>query len=566
MKTLKYFITTALVTLLLINLQSCKLDEQLRDTTTASQIKTEADVTNLVNGTYAVLDDANGFKFSGMFLTFLCADDLYSTLDGNFSKYSQKQYTAATTEVGDFMTYFYDVIRGANNIISVLDKLDLTPAYEQRVYAEARFLRAFSYFYLVRLYGGVPLRTVAVDEKSDLYLPRNTVDEVYAQIFKDFQFASANLPLQSAINAAELGRASKGAAQALLSKAYLTYASYLDQNGKTGTASYQQASLYADSVINSGQYTLLANFADLFNVKKEVASYSEVIFGVRYTVDNVRTALGSSGSEFAFRTLPKNIGGLTGSEPDGTGNGEIQVHPYFVDYYTSGEYKNDYRATATYLAGGVNPANGKYIAIYPNIPPNTAAGNNANVYLAKYIDPDGADQRNHGNDLYIIRLAEVYLIKAEAENELNAAPTPAAYAAFNMLRARARKADGVARTTPADLAPGLTKAQFRVKLIDERDAEFIGEGMRWFDLVRMKHPTDPTKTMFDYQFDLLKTKPFESTVAPLTPRYNAPTKAWIGGGTVYGPALQVQQKHKLFPIPDNERTINPNFGAQNPGW
>ncbi len=88
------------------------------------------------------------------------------------------------------------------------------------------------------------------------------------------------LPLYSAISQAQLGRASKGAAQALLAEAYLTYGNQLALKGKAVTTEYQNAILYADSVINSKQYALLPNYGDLFEINKEAGAYTEVIFGV----------------------------------------------------------------------------------------------------------------------------------------------------------------------------------------------------------------------------------------------------------------------------------------------
>ena len=167
------------------------------------------------------------------------------------------------------------------------------------------------------------------------------------------------------------------------------------------------------------------------------------------------------------------------------------------------------------------------------------------------------DASNHENDLFIIRLAEVFLIRAEAENELNG---PAgAYTSFNMLRARARKANGTARLVPANLATGLTKDQFRKKIFDERGLEFIGECKRWFDLVRMKNPSG-TGTMYQHQFQT-----FLPTIAPGIPVYNTTTRRWGGGKTERSSIVPYNSKFLLFPIPQIERDLNAKL-TQNGGY
>jgi hypothetical protein len=182
------------------------------------------------------------------------------------------------------------------------------------------------------------------------------------------------------------------------------------------------------------------------------------------------------------------------------------------------------------------------------------------MYCDKYRDPKGLDVRNHENDFYSMRLSEVYLIKAEAENELNG-PTAIAYAAFNKLRERARLADGNPRTTPPDLSPGLTKEEFRMKVFDERGLEFLFEGKRVFDNVRMRY-SDNKRTMVQYRYETFY--PGMSAVEKTQPVYDANTNSW-GPGKVYPPCIiAYSEKLLLWPIPSTE-DANPNI-TQNPGW
>jgi len=377
------------------------------------------------------------------------------------------------------------------------------------------------------------------------------------------------LPLYSQISAAELGRASKGAAQAILAQAYLTYGNQLSLKGQNAATQYQNAQLYADSVINSNQYTLLANYGDLYEITKETSAYSEVIFGVRFQTDQQARAQPAAGSEFALRFGSPNTHFVSGNGTTGSGDASMKVMPWIADYYRTGDYADvvgttpviDYRNERAFFQRGFNSTQNKYYAVYPNIPASTAEGTINTPLIAKYIDPAGKDSRNNGNDLFIIRLAEVYLIKAEAENELNGSST-VAQAAFNMVRARARQANGIARTVPANIATTLTKDQFRLKIFDERGLELIGEGQRWFDLVRMRSPLSATQTMYEYQFKtVLPGKP------KALPTYNATTNKYSTANAVYAPTLNVNvPKYLLFPVPATEVTQNKNFGTQNPGW
>lgn len=555
----KYLYIITVLSLLLFP-GACGLKEEIVDTPVIGNIRTENDVTTVVNGAYGILNDPNMFKYQGMLMLFLAADDLYSDAAnaGEIFTYAAKTYTGVNTN--PFWNGLNNLVRNTNHLVQLMDQLSFSDAFEQRVYGEAHFLRGMAYFYLVRLYGGVPLVTSPANAGSDFYKPRNTVEEVYAQIFTDLQAAADKLPPASQISAPELGRASKGAAQALLGKAYLTYANYLSLAGKDASNLYRQAIAQAGAVIQSGEYMLLNDFAQLFDVSRENEAYREVVFGVRFQQDRQRSGLASSGSELAFRMLPGLMHNVSGASPNGQGEGSIRVMPWVYDFYTSGEYSDDYRSEVTYVSRGFNSTEKKYYVTYPHIP---AAGEGTipAAFCGKYKDPGGVDQRNHGNDLYLIRLGEVYLIRAEAENEVNG-PSVAAYADFNQLRARARKANGMERTMPADLPPGLTKDEFRTRIFHERGAELLGEGGRWFDLVRMRHPANPALTMFDYQFfEQLPAKPQR------LPAYDVNNRKWLNGGGVQPRVLQnIRQKHKLFPIPDQELSLNPNFGKQNPGW
>jgi hypothetical protein len=566
-------------TSIVVSLTSCNLDEVILDTPTPTSITTETDVNAIIIGMYSRFNDSQMFKFLGHNMLTITADDIYSTAASEYGYYAKRTYTSANTN--PMWANFNYTVRDANNLIDVLDKKEFSAAFEKRAYGEAYFIRAFSYYYLVRLYGGVPLRTKMTTIDSDFYIKRNTVEETYAQIFSDFKKASELLPLV----AANLGHATKGAAQALLSQAYLTYGNQLALKGQQDNEQYTSAALYADSVIKGGQYALLANYGDLYDISKETGAYREVIFGIRFQTDNQNRAQPAAGSEFAYSFGAGNTYGVSAGGLGG--NNSFRVSHWFADYYRTGDYVMkdsipftpfiDYRNEKAFHQRGYNPTTnngaGRYFAVYPNtvgstIPAASGDGTIVDPILAKYIDPTGKDQRNHGNDFFIIRLAEVYLIKAEALNEING-PNAEALAAFNEVRKRARTVNSVpnARSVPADLSAttAVDKDTFRMKIFDERGLELVGEGQRWFDLVRMRSPLSPSMTMYEYQF--LHRLNDQTIYSRTIPTYNTTTNQYTTKNHVYEFTLNVTvPKFLLFPVPIQEIQQNPNFGPQNPGW
>lgn len=162
----------------------------------------------------------------------------------------------------------YDGIQRCNIVITRLEKNDeISEDFKLRKQGEAYFLRALTYFNMVRIWGGVPLITEEVTNVNDAFNhTRSTIEAVYEQIIKDLEFAAKYLPVS--YNSSNMGRATKGAAQTLLAKVYLT------------RNDWQQALSLLNDVITSGQYDLLNNFADVFSVDNK--NNKESIFEVQF--------------------------------------------------------------------------------------------------------------------------------------------------------------------------------------------------------------------------------------------------------------------------------------------
>lgn len=561
--------------LLILTLNSCSLDETLYGMATTNDfVKTEADANFVVNGVYANLQSFEAFKSSTAGLILYSGDDFASaqiTGSNSAGVWLNRLFNSSDPYVASAWNSFYSCINRANSAMETIDPITTIDAnVRTKINGEMTFLRGFNYFYLVRLFGAVPLMTTATQPTDNFYKQRQPVDSVYKQIFADFKNATSKCLPYSKQPATEFGRATKGAAQAMLSLAYLTYANYLDMNGKPADAqvNYQLAANWADSVILSNEYILLSNYANLYDVTNEKEAYKEVIYGIQFARDATTSGAGSKGSEWAYYTQPAERWGVSGYLlPKGRGAGQIKLQPWFVEQYFTAQYVGDYRSEVSFLTGWngytntATPAARKYItfpAIATDAPDLVRL---TQPYLDKYRDPKGLEQRNNENDLFIMRLSEVYLIKAEASNELG--KTSEAYDAFNALRIRARLANGTPRTTPLDLVTGIDKEEFRMAVYNERGLELVGEGHRFFDGVRMRYPYT-NKCMLQWRLDTYY--PNLTADQKTLPVWNTTSKSWAGGRVYMLNVVAWNERFLLFPIPSTELDANPNFGLQNPGW
>ncbi|MEM6630966.1 MAG: RagB/SusD family nutrient uptake outer membrane protein [Bacteroidota bacterium] len=514
-----------IVLLFTLVISSCELEEEIFSTVAPeTAFLSESDAEAGLAGAYINLSSFAGYK-DRTFQTLAALNDGIVGVGGTGAGLlSNKTASASEVRIRDPWSMYFRTINNAFLVLDNVPAIEMDPETQTRILGEAHFIVGFSYFNLVRMFGKAPIRTRAIVDDSDVYLPLSSREQVYATIIEHLLQAEEMCISKFEQPADELGRATKGAVQALLADVYLTQEDWA--NAKT----------YADKVINSGEYTLMSNYADLWDVNmEEAAETSEIIFSIQFKRDPNNTGFFALGNSFVFNTNP-NTGTFTGNGNGGGGSGGLRVQKWFYDICTTGDYTDDYRSEVSFLTEYTNRNNGNPVLLYPN--------NNQENYSTKYQDPQGLDNRNHENDLYIYRLAEIYLIKAEAENELG--NTAGAYAAFNELRARARLADGTARTTPADLTPGLNKDDFREAVFTERGVEQNFELKRWFDLIRMKRGNGDTYFTYMYR-DFIPTLPADKKNEP---------------------HLTYDPKYELLAIPTLEILNNPNItaGEQNPGW
>ena len=422
--------------------------------------KSKVDIETAINGIYQefTVDDFYGmYNNQSIYINDLQTDYVKAGAQTN-SAHIRELSNFAIQPTNLFVGYawkeHYTAINRANVVIDkVSDASWLDEQTRNNYVNEARFLRALMYFNLVRYFGGVP---IVLHDGEGEGAPRNTIDEVFEQIVSDFT-AAENLP---AGYSNRDSKASGLAATALLSKVYLEWAQTSTEKGKANQRDYYQKAInYAQKVIDSGKYRLLDKFIDNWSVDKE--NGPEHIF----TAEHDRTVNGNVTGHCTFATNWSN------SEP---------VLLATSDRYYEETDPKDQRRDGSWAKKLYNPNTGTDFVF--DIP-----------RFRKYIDSlNYANPASSGNaagrsvNTTIIRYAEILLIKAEAENELNG-PTAAAYDAINQIRRRAYWSpyDNV-QYTPSDGSPlelsGLTQEEFREKLREERRLEFVLEGQRWFDL------------------------------------------------------------------------------------
>ncbi|WP_295772444.1 RagB/SusD family nutrient uptake outer membrane protein [uncultured Mucilaginibacter sp.] len=465
MKSLYKFSTITAMTALLVGTgYSCKnsLDVNPQGEITEAQIISDPNVaSNLVTGIYNIFfagdafgNDVRGFQFT--VLGDIASDDADkgSTASdyGDANTIDQLTANGNNGVVNNIWKGYYQAIARANQALSQLQNAQFDATVKNRLIGEARFLRAMFYFNLVRIFGGVPLldRVPAASEaNSPQFQTRATAEDIYKFVIADLTFAAENLPV-IANNSADVGRASKGAAQALLSKVYLY------------NKDYTNAYAMSDAVIKSNNYSLLADYTLLF---RQVSNNSkESIFEIQA---GQNLACNAAIDRFTVAQGPR-AGGKNGWVDRGYGfNNPSQS---LVNEFEAG----DVRKNATIIT--INPSNGANsvgTVLYDGfrIPTQDSVQNqryNYKAYYSRQAEPNCGNFDRLPKHVMVIRYAEVLLIHAEAA--LQTGQGGIAQSDINQLRTRAK--------VPTIGIPTLQQ------IWHERRVELAMEQDRFFDLVR----------------------------------------------------------------------------------
>ncbi len=405
-----------------------------------NEYNNNAGAESFVTSIYAKYLDWNISTFAWIGISSITSDDAdkgSSPGDSGSDKDVLDALTFSSTSPSfqDVWEGHYQAINRSNQALKYLPLLDKADAsLRSRLEGEAKFLRAFSYFILVRSYGDVPLVNKVfenTEEDRTMVFTRKSKAEIYAFIESDLQAAIAVLPQKTAYTGDNVGRASKGAAHALLAKVSLYQ------------KKWQQVINHCDQVTG---YSLTPNFQDIYKVSGE--NNAESIFEIQgkggpsqpgiQQYSQVQGARGAGGWGWGFNTPSQSLMDAFNSEGDTE------------------------RRDATIIAKPTTLYDGRVV-------PATVENNyyNYKAYSSAFTGDDDTD-----TNIRYLRYSEVLLMKAEALNELGQTTTASTF--LNQVRNRA----GLANTT------AVSQLDMRMAIYKERRLELAMEHDRWFDLVR----------------------------------------------------------------------------------
>lgn len=504
--------------LLIFSCFSCEkfLEEEPRDIIAPETFfASEADARQAVGGIYAIWKNNSLYGQVGL-------DNFYDNgvdiIEPNrvigfvepIGNYTINESVADRSEqkmsVSDTWKDLYKVVLNANIIIDRVDGNEaILPDVQTEVIAETRFLRGLAYWHITSLWGDAPYYTENIGIDEIKILGRTDEETIIDGALADLQFAEDNLP--SIIPDNERGRASKWAAAIVMAKIYMKR-----QNWQAGLSKCLE-------IIDQSPHNLLPNYADVFNPSNEYNA--EIIWSLDFAKD-IR-------------------GQFEEGVPSIAGNGNWRpsmYNPRLRDEPANTDERDALSAALTargeaFNGTGLQIASKDFEESFPtndlrrplNVMDNYLGFDLAFPYMPKNmnLNLETSPRFNHSDNRIVFRLADVYLMAAECENELNGPGN--AYQYIHAVRERAY-------TTQAEWElVGLTQQQFRETIYDERKWELAGEANRKYDLVRWGIFLDVVQNL-EYRF--------------------------------WQPNENVRPWHVLLPIPLQELQINPNLLESDP--
>jgi len=396
--------------------------------------KTEKDFNDAVIGCYDGLQS----RYGGFWQYDLASEDAIHQWPSEGLTLRMDKLTWQDNEsyFQDSWSGYYEIIFRANTILSKFEEIqdDASFGNKDQLIGETKFLRALAYFDLVRIFGALPLVDRVITAEEALLIPREDVDKIYTLIISDLLDAENKLPEE--YSQTDVGRATKGAAKAILGRVYLTHKDFTNAETKL------------EEVTNMG-YALLTDYNDLWDYSFE--HHSEYIFDIEFE-EGV-----NEGSNFTNDFMPEehwvreyyNVAG-------GASNTYTPAFELF-DIWEEGDLRKDVTC-----ANGVT-IDGVFVPLEGSV--------GAKTFQKKYITEIKQGQGCKAN-WKVIRYGDVLLMLAEALNENNKTDESLIY--LNMIRNRGG----------LESLSGLSQSEIREKIYLERRFELSFEGLRWFDLVR----------------------------------------------------------------------------------
>ena len=420
--------------------------------------KTADDILSAVNGVYSSLQEGDIY---GNWYVFgeIPSDNTRNQLSGSVTtqnEFDQFYIDTQNSMIANFWKAAYKVINRTNTVLGRIDGIEINTELANRYKLECKFIRALMYFNLVRVYGDVPLvlKEISISESYDIL--REPKENVYNQIIADLKEAQ-DLPVS--YSTAEDGRATQGAAKALLANVYMTL------------HKYAEAETILAEIINSGQYSLVENTPGSLNIDGYKNVFSPVNHNSKEGIFEIQFLKGGygEGSNYANNFAPENSG-TNVVAVGGTGGNNIPEMDIY-NAYEEGDLRRDFSMSLGYYD---NRKNNEWVE---------------SRYVCKFMDVPY--QNNDASNNYpVIRYADVILMYAEALNQNGKTAEACKY--LNMTRRRGFGYQ-TTETSPVDLQT-TDKAQFALMVEQERRVELAFENHRWFDLIRTGRAVEVMKS------------------------------------------------------------------------
>ncbi len=508
----------------ILGLTACSdlIEQPFSSITTASFYTTEEDANAAITGIYKAWADHEQLSKACILIT----PEMYMSYRRAHIEglYKTCTYPFTDPRIRNMWRDHYIVINSCNDAIKNIPRVEMDPVERNGLVAEARWMRAWMFFNLVRLWGDVPARTEPFESLNQAFIPGTPVADIYNDIIiPDLVFAKEHLPLTRPRD----GRVKRGAALFLLGKVYLT----MGRNPLNDTSKLPLARAELQDLINNQAtygYRLLPNFVDVFpinslertelDVSKELNE--EIIFAEQHT-----RAVPGHPTRFFIWYLPNQSMFVDMS------NGGINQGGYLEEFYYNLHDETDERRDVTMVYSyrdrrnpnnfitWMQPTNPGYGNANYNVPARSTWG----LSQGKYIDPGMTSNVTGSPDLIWFRLADAYLMLAEAENLINGGPNSLVFDNIDAIRLRAK-------ASPVDRTSAWTVKSMDDYIYEERQKELAFEFHGPFDLRRF----NKLKESFERGF-------------------------WWNATSTYSPHME------LLPIPAEEMERNPAM-VQNPGW
>ncbi|TDW99943.1 RagB/SusD family nutrient uptake outer membrane protein [Dinghuibacter silviterrae] len=416
--------------------------------------QTATDAGNAVNAIYANLRGWNNTAFAAIAVESLGSDDAIKgsvPTDATFmNEYDQFTITATEGQLDGFWTGQYQNINLCNQVLDNVPGINMDGSLKARYLAEAKFVRAYSYFRLERAFGYIPLVLTVPKTAAQINPPQNTPAQVWAAIEQDLTDAASVLP--QSYGATDIGRATKGAALSLHAKVALYQKKWSDVVN------------YTKQVMNLG-YALFPNYEQMFRIAND--NCSESVFEIQCSY--VQGNSGINSSQYSQVQGDRDV-----SPSVGWGFNEPTQN--LVNEFETG----DNRLMGTVLMAGTTTPEGDVVPL-PSAGAPSMYNMKSYVPFARAAAHDAAGNPGCEQHVRVLRYADVLLMNAEANNEMGDATD--ALSSLEMVRARARAFS----QNPAVDIPAVTttdQTQLRTAIYHERRVELAMENDRYFDVIR----------------------------------------------------------------------------------